>query len=78
MPSRTVEHYVLEFSGELLPEGERWGAFVAILGPSSNPMHMTPIVAKRRVATETTFSDQHAAEAEADQAATALLHTLLQ
>ncbi len=76
MPSKTIDSFLLEFSGELLVEGEHWGAFVSILAPSSNPMHMTSIVPKRRVATEQTFTDQHAAEAEAERAATELLEEM--
>lgn len=76
MPSKTVDSYVLEFTGELLEGTEQWGAYVSILAPSANPMHMTNIYPKRRVSIDLTLSDQQGAEAEAERAASIILQEL--
>lgn len=76
MPAKNIDSYEVEFSGELLEGTEQWGAYVAIFAPSDNPMHLTSIYPKRRVSPDLAFSDQHAAEAEADRAASLILKDL--
>ncbi|MBB3121720.1 hypothetical protein [Pseudoduganella violacea] len=76
MPSRNIDGYEVEFTGELLEGSEQWGAYVSIFAPSVNPMHMTHIYPKRRVSADLVLMDQHAAEAEAERAATIILQEL--
>ncbi len=76
MPTKSIDSYVVEFTGELLEGSEQWGAYVAISAPSDNPMHMTNVYPKRRVSVELTFSDQQLAEAEAERAAPIILKEL--
>jgi hypothetical protein len=71
MPTRSVDGYEIEFTGELLEGTKQWGAYVSIFAPSANPMHMTHIYPKRL-----TLMDQHAAEAEAEKAALKILEDL--
>lgn len=76
MPTKTIDSYEVEFTGEVLEGTGQWGAYVFITAPSANPMHMTVIHPKRRVAADLTLLDQHAAEAEAERAAMAILDGL--
>lgn len=76
MPSKTIDSYVLEFTGELLEGTEQWGAYVSIFAPSANPMHMMNVYPKRRVSPDLTLSDQRVAEAEAERAASLILQEL--
>lgn len=76
MPTKNIDSYEVEFSGELLEGTEQWGAYVAIFAPSDNPMHLTAIYPRRRVSPDLAFSDQHAAEVEADRAASLILKDL--
>ncbi|NRR33207.1 hypothetical protein HSX11_23830 [Oxalobacteraceae bacterium] len=76
MPTQNIDDYEVEFTGELLEGTKQWGAYISIYAPSDNPMHMTHIYLKRRVSADLTFSDQHAAEAEAERAALIILNEL--
>ncbi|SHG71631.1 hypothetical protein [Massilia sp. CF038] len=76
MPTKTIDQYLVEFIAEQLKGTEEWGAFVAISMPSDNPMHMTSVFAKQRVAADHTFADQHEAETEAERAVAAILDGL--
>ncbi|MCE3263916.1 MAG: hypothetical protein K0R43_2995 [Pseudoduganella sp.] len=76
MPTKIIDGYEVEFTGELLEGTDQWGAYVAIFAPSSNPMHLTTVCPKRRVAADLTLRDQHAAETEAERAAAAILAEL--
>lgn len=76
MPIKNIDNYEVEFTGELLEGSEQWGAYVSIYAPSNNPMHMTNIYPKRRVSADLTLSDQQAAEAEAERAASTILKEL--
>ncbi|WP_295994672.1 hypothetical protein [Rugamonas sp.] len=76
MPTKNIDSYEIEFTGELLEGTGQWGAYVSIFAPSSNPMHMTNIYPKRRVSADLTFSDQHIAEAEAEKAVPIILQEL--
>ena len=76
MPAKNIDTYEVEFTGELLEGTEEWGAYVSISAPSDNPMHLNNIYPKRRVSAELTLSDQHAAEAEAERAASIILKEL--
>lgn len=76
MPSKTIDSYEVEFTGEKLDGTEQWGAYVAIYAPSANPMHMTKVYPKRRVSADLVLPDQRAAEAEAERAASIILDEL--
>lgn len=76
MPTKIIDGYEVEFTGEVLEGTEQWGAYVAIFAPSSNPMHLTTICPKRRVSADRKLLDQCAAEAEAERAASAILAEL--
>jgi hypothetical protein len=76
MPSKNIDSHEVEFTGEMLEGTEQWGAYVSISVPSTNPMHMNNVYPKRRVSPDLTFSDQHAAEAEAERAAVTILKEL--
>lgn len=76
MPSRSIDGYEVEFTGELLDGTRQWGAYVSIFAPSSNPMHMTHIFPKRRVSADLILHDQTSAEAEAERAAMKILEGL--
>jgi hypothetical protein len=76
MPTKNVDSYVVEYSGELLEGTQEWGAYVAITAPSDNPMHMNSIYPKRRVSPELALANQHLAEAEAERAAGNILDEL--
>lgn len=76
MPSKTIDGYEVEFTGEALEGTTQWGAYVSIFAPSSNPMHMTHICPKRRVSADLVLLDQRAAEAEAERAAALILEEL--
>lgn len=55
MPTKSVDGYEIEFTGELLEGTKQWGAYVSIFAPSANPMHMTHIYPKRRVSADMTL-----------------------
>lgn len=76
MPAKNIDGYEVEFTGELLDGTRQWGAYVSIFAPSSNPMHMTHIFPKRRVAADLILMDQRSAEAEAERAAMKILEDL--
>jgi hypothetical protein len=75
MHSETIGDYEIEYSGVPLPNSEEWGAWVAVYGPSHNPMHRNPIFPGQRVAPESRFADENAAEQEAKKIAHALVET---
>jgi hypothetical protein len=76
MPTKIIDSYEVEFTGELLEGSEQWGAYVSIYAPSHNPMHMNNVYPKRRVSADLTLLDQHAAEAEAERVASIILEEL--
>ncbi|WP_342118418.1 hypothetical protein [Pseudoduganella sp. OTU4001] len=76
MPTKIIDGYELEFTGERLEGTGQWGAYVSIFAPSANPMHLTHIVPKRRVSADLQLLDQHSAEAEAERAALLILQEL--
>lgn len=76
MPTKNVDDFEVEFTGELLEGTGQWGAFVSIFAPSDNPMHLNNIYPKRRVAADLALPDQTAAEAEAERAAAVILADL--
>lgn len=76
MPTKNVDGYEVEFTGELLEGTGLWGAYVSIFAPSNNPMHLNNIYPKRRVSADLKLPDRHAAEAEAERAASAILDEL--
>jgi hypothetical protein len=76
MPTKIIDGYEVEFTGERLEGTGQWGAYVSIFAPSSNPMHLTTICPKRRVAADLKLLDQRSAEAEAERAVAAILAEL--
>lgn len=76
MPTKYLDGYEVEFTSELLPGTDQWGAYVAIFAPSDNPMHLAEVYPKQRVAADVTFSGAEDAEAEAEKAGTAILEQL--
>lgn len=76
MPTKIIDGYEVEYTGELLEGSGQWGAYVSIFAPSTNPMHLTHIVPKRRVSADQKFSDQHTAEVEAERMASLILQGL--
>lgn len=73
MRTETIDEYEIEYSGMELGEGQGWGAFVTIYGPSTNPMHRNCLYPQHRVAPETNFPNEREAETEARKAAHDLL-----
>ena len=76
MPNKRVDDYEIEFTGERLEGTGQWGAYVAIFMPSDNPMHMTNVYPKQRVAADVELASESEAEAEAERAGTAILAQL--
>lgn len=76
MPTKIIDGYEVEFTGERLEGTGQWGAYVSIFAPSANPMHLAHIVPKRRVSADLQLLDQHAAEIEAERAALTILNDL--
>ncbi|WP_395400188.1 hypothetical protein ACHMW6_22880 [Pseudoduganella sp. UC29_106] len=76
MPTKSIDGFEVEFTGEKLEGTAQWGAYVSIFAPSANPMHMNNVCPKRRVSADLTFLDQHVAEAEAERAASIILDEL--
>ena len=76
MPTKSVDGYEVEFTGEALEGTSQWGAYVSIFAPSSNPMHMNTVCHRRRVSADQVLLDQQAAEAEAERAAMKILDEL--
>lgn len=73
MPYEIVGEYEIEYSGVQLADGEGWAAYVTVYGPSPNPMHRIPLFPHHRVAVDTIFPTERAAEEEALQIARSLL-----
>lgn len=73
MRTETIGEYEIEYSAVQLPDSSDWAAHLAIYGPSANPMHMSNIFPSQRVATDTAFPSEAAAEAEARRIAIAMI-----
>ncbi|MQQ99775.1 hypothetical protein [Glaciimonas soli] len=73
MPSEKIAGYEIEYSGVLLPNTERWAAYLNIYGPSCNPMHRNNIFKFQRVLIEQEFPNEAAAEQAALSAARGML-----
>jgi hypothetical protein len=65
MPVEILGDYEIEYSAVQLADGAGWTAHAAVFGPSPNPMHRNIIFPDQRVAVETVFPTQIAAESEA-------------
>ena len=76
MPTKCIDDYEIEFTGERLEGSSLWGAYVAIFMPSANPMHMNNIYPKQRVAADRTLPTEAAAETQAEQSAMKILAQL--
>ena len=76
MPEKTVDGYEIEYTAEPLEGCDQWGAYVAIFMPSDNPMHMTNVYSKQRVAADLALSSEAQAEAEAEKAGMEILQQL--
>ena len=76
MRTEQIGEYDVEYAGVWLAEVQGWAAFVTIYGPSPNPMHRHSVLPRQQVAVETVFGNEQEAQAEARQAAIAMLeHT---
>jgi hypothetical protein len=73
LPTEQIGQYEIEYTGVRLTDVEGWAAWMAIYGPSTNPMHRNDIVPNQRVAVEQVFASEQEAEAEARKAALAML-----
>ena len=76
MPNKRIDDYEIEFTGERLEGSGQWGAYVAIFMPSDNPMHMTNVYPRQRVAADVVLSSEPEAEAAAERAGTEILAQL--
>lgn len=76
MPTKTIDGYEIEFTAEPLPGTDHWGAYVAILAPSANPMHMDEVYPKQRVMADLPCTCEADAQAHAEQAAETILEQL--
>ena len=68
MPTKYIDNYEIEFSAEPLEGSNQWAAYVAVYGPSANPMHRNNIMHKHRVAAEQQLPDEGSALAAAEAA----------
>ena len=73
MPSEKIGEYEIDYSGVALPDSHHWAAYLTIYGPSSNPMHREPVFPLQRVAVETVFPSEEAAQAGARDVAVSML-----
>ncbi|GGC16809.1 hypothetical protein GCM10007205_27230 [Oxalicibacterium flavum] len=73
MPTTLIGNYDIDYSGVALPDDAGWAAHVAIHGPSANPMHRNTVFPPQRVLVDQVFASREEAEAQALQAATAML-----
>jgi hypothetical protein len=73
VPTEQIGQYEIEYTGERLTDVDGWAAWMAIYGPSPNPMHRNDIVPRQRVAVEQVFASEEEAAAEARKAALAML-----
>ncbi|TFW17266.1 hypothetical protein [Duganella callida] len=76
MPTKFVDGYEIEFTGEPLPGCDQWGAYVAIFGVSDNPMHLTNLYPRQRVAADVILASEAAAEQAAERAGMRILEEL--
>ena len=76
MQTKQIGDYEAEYAGEQIADSEDWAAYVAIYGPSHNPMHRNSIFPYQRVAVENVFASESDAADAALKAATAMIeHT---
>jgi hypothetical protein len=75
MQTEQIGEYEFEYSGIQLPDSDGWAAWLTIYGPSPNPMHRNSIFPTQRVAVETVFPDEQAAQAEARKVAMSLIES---
>lgn len=73
MPYEKISGHDVEYEAIQIPGTEQWAAYLAIFGPSSNPMHRNSIFPHQHVCVDATFLTREAAEAAALAAAQALL-----
>jgi hypothetical protein len=73
VPTEQIGQYEIEYSGVRLTDVDGWAAYMAIYGPSTNPMHRNDLVPNQRVAVEQVFASEQEAEGEARKAALAML-----
>lgn len=76
MPTKYLNGYEIEYTAEPLIGTNYWGAYVAILAPSENPMHLSEVYAKQRVSAELTFFNENEAEDAASKAGSEILERL--
>ena len=73
MTIEQIGDYEIEYSGVQIPESEGWAAYLAILGPSANPMHLDPVFPNQRVCIDMLFPTEQDAEAEARKLAMSMI-----
>lgn len=76
MPTKQLDEFQIEYTGAPLAGTDSWGAYVAIFGPSDNPLHLNEIYPRQRVAADEDFSSAEQAEAGAEQAGQQILEQL--
>lgn len=76
MSTTFIDSYEVEFSAEPLEGTRQWAAYLAVYGPSSNPMHRNNLVRKHRIAAEQQFLDKATAYAAAEAAVPDLVASL--
>lgn len=74
MQTEKMGDYEIEYGGEQLADSEDWAAYLAIYGPSPNPMHRNSILPHQRVAVESVFATEAEAADAALKTATAMLN----
>jgi hypothetical protein len=75
MQLEQIGEYEIEYSGSQLLKSEGWAAWLAIYGPSPNPMHRNSIFPTQRVAVDTVFPSEQEAEAEARKVAMSMIES---
>ena len=73
MQTRQIGEYEVEYGGEQIAESQDWAAYVAVYGPSPNPMHRNSIFPHQRVEVESVFATEAEAADAALKAASAML-----
>jgi hypothetical protein len=73
MPYEKISEHDIEYEAAPIAGTEQWAAYLAIYGPSSNPMHRNSVFPHQHVCVDEIFLTREAAEAAALAAAQALL-----
>ena len=71
--TETIGMYQIEYGGQRAGSAGCWAAYLAIYGPSRNPMHRNDILPHQRVAVDQVFASIQEAEGRARVAGLAML-----